>query len=194
MTDYLPFTPDEYAVDAPGTALHFERWFRNWIAGFEGANGAPRLWLPAVERLVPGTSIRLRSDPAVIVAGSASAQAWTTTHSLAVMQAGTISVNFEFRRSGGSGSVGARIIRRRAGSNGLINSWTNSTTTFSATSQDVTVQPGDLISIQGEKTNATGRDTEIRNQRFCTDVATYLWPCGDTAFGEIEGNPTLAVP
>lgn len=163
-------------------------------AMFEGATGAPRLWLPAVERLVPGTSIRLRSDPAVIVAGSASAQAWMTTHSLAVMQAGTISVEFEFRRSGSAGPVGARIIRRRAGSNGLINSWTNSTTTFSTTSQDVTVQPGDLISIQAEKTNTTGKDTEIRNQRFCTDAATYLWPCGDTAYGEIEGNPTLAIP
>lgn len=43
MTDYVPYTPDEYAPDAPGTALHFQRWFENWIAGFEGAPGAPRL-------------------------------------------------------------------------------------------------------------------------------------------------------
>lgn len=43
MTDYLPYTSGEYAVDAPATALHFERWFRNWEAGFEGAPGAPRI-------------------------------------------------------------------------------------------------------------------------------------------------------
>lgn len=43
MTDYLPYTWGEYAVDAPATALHFERWFRNWEAGFEGAANAPRL-------------------------------------------------------------------------------------------------------------------------------------------------------
>lgn len=43
MTDYLPYTSGEYAVDAPATALHFERWFRNWEAGFEGAAGAPRI-------------------------------------------------------------------------------------------------------------------------------------------------------
>lgn len=43
MTDYIPFTTDEYAPDAPATALHFERWFRNWIAGFEGAAGAPKV-------------------------------------------------------------------------------------------------------------------------------------------------------
>lgn len=48
MTDYLPYTADEYSVDAPGTALSFERWFRNWEAGFEGAPGAPRLWTAAL--------------------------------------------------------------------------------------------------------------------------------------------------
>jgi len=183
------FLPGKKILGSTGMALR-----DNPVAIAEGATGAPRVQLPAVERLVPGTSIRLRSDPAVIVAGTASAASWTTTHSLAVMQAGTISVGFEFRRSGGAGSVGARIIRRRAGSNGLINSWTNSTTTFSAISQDVTVQPGDLISIQLEKKNGTGTDVEARNQRFCTDAATYLWPCGDTAYGEIEGNPTVNVP
>lgn len=25
MTDYIPFTADEYAPDAPATALHFEK-------------------------------------------------------------------------------------------------------------------------------------------------------------------------
>ena len=43
MTDYVPYTPDEYAPDAPATALHFQRWFENWIAGFQGAPGAPRI-------------------------------------------------------------------------------------------------------------------------------------------------------
>jgi len=43
MTDYVPYTPDEYAPDAPATALHFQRWFENWIAALEGAPGAPRL-------------------------------------------------------------------------------------------------------------------------------------------------------
>lgn len=43
MTDYVGYTPPEYAPDAPATALHFQRWFENWIAGFEGAPGAPKL-------------------------------------------------------------------------------------------------------------------------------------------------------
>ncbi|MCU0826144.1 MAG: hypothetical protein MUE52_01755 [Tabrizicola sp.] len=48
MTDYVPYTAAEYAPDAPATALHFQRWFENWIAGFEGAPGAPRLTYPAM--------------------------------------------------------------------------------------------------------------------------------------------------
>lgn len=43
MTDYLGYTADEYAPDAPATSLHFRRWFENWIAAFEAAPGAPRI-------------------------------------------------------------------------------------------------------------------------------------------------------
>lgn len=50
MTDFLPYTSDEYSVDAPATALHFERWFRNWEAGFQGAFGAQRLYGEAIAR------------------------------------------------------------------------------------------------------------------------------------------------
>ncbi|MFO1202994.1 MAG: hypothetical protein U1E58_10210 [Tabrizicola sp.] len=49
MTDYLPYVASEYAVDSPATALHFERWFRNWEAGFEGAPGAPRVLFAALD-------------------------------------------------------------------------------------------------------------------------------------------------
>ncbi len=54
MTDYVPFTSDEYQPDAPATALHFSRWFQNWIAGFEGAAGAPRLARKAMTSLYLG--------------------------------------------------------------------------------------------------------------------------------------------
>lgn len=49
MTDYIPYTVEEYQPDAPATALHFARWFQNWEAGFEGAAGAPRLAPVALE-------------------------------------------------------------------------------------------------------------------------------------------------
>lgn len=42
MTDWVPFTTAEYAVGAPATSSHFERWFRNPVAITEGAPGAPR--------------------------------------------------------------------------------------------------------------------------------------------------------
>lgn len=54
MPDYIPYTSDEYQVEAPATALHFARWFQNWEAGFQGATGAPRLSGNAVATLENG--------------------------------------------------------------------------------------------------------------------------------------------
>ena len=42
-TDWLDWTELEYAVGAPATAMHFERWFRNPVAIAQGAIGAPRI-------------------------------------------------------------------------------------------------------------------------------------------------------
>lgn len=55
MTDYLGYTADEYAPDAPATSLHFRRWFENWIAAFEAAPGAPRIEPRALKNPVLGS-------------------------------------------------------------------------------------------------------------------------------------------
>lgn len=52
MTDYLPYTEEEYAVGAPATSLHFERWFRNPDAIAEGAPGAPKVQGQALKTLL----------------------------------------------------------------------------------------------------------------------------------------------
>jgi hypothetical protein len=63
LTDFLPYTSGEYAVDAPATALHFERWFRNWEAGFEGAPGATRLHPLAFGEVAAGDVVIDRLTP-----------------------------------------------------------------------------------------------------------------------------------
>lgn len=175
MTDYVPYTPDEYAPDAPGTALHFQRWFENWIAGFEGAPGAPRLDLGALARIVPGDVIKNRLD-----AVQTTNQTTTTAHSLAFLQAGTVRVTFEHRINTGSG--GSVVVRRvRNGSPTNLATFSH-TTSFVARSVDCPVEPGDLIEIR--HTGNLSGSAETRNMRFQNDGAN-LWP--GFAF-TVEGN------
>ena len=47
--DFIPFTDSEMATDAPASALHFERWFKNHIATVQGAKGAERVQPRALE-------------------------------------------------------------------------------------------------------------------------------------------------
>ena len=51
-TDWGDWTPEEYQVGAPATALHFERWFRNVVAAFQGHPDAPRLEDAALDSTV----------------------------------------------------------------------------------------------------------------------------------------------
>lgn len=43
MTDYIPITEAETDPEAPSTSSLWKRWWKNPIAMFEGAAGAPRL-------------------------------------------------------------------------------------------------------------------------------------------------------
>lgn len=172
MTDYLPYVGSEYAVDAPATALHFERWFRNWEAGFEGAPGAPKLDLGALPRIAPGGVIKVRSD-AVQTIGSLTSVVFV----VGFLQVGTVRLTFEYTGVSG-GSVSVR--RTRAGGVSVLATFSNSGG-FVARSVDCPVQPGDQILVQ-----VVGGpiDSSIRNIRVQNDGAN-LWP----GFGfHVEGN------
>lgn len=157
---------------------------------FAGASGAPRLWLPALERLTVGTSIRLRDDTVYALGGAITT--FTTIFSVKVMQPGAFTMAWEMRRIANQ-TMEARILRRRAGTN-TVAGITESTisTTFVDFTQDVDVQPGDFVSLQVRMT-ASSSGGEARNKRVQVDPATYLWPTQD-AFGEVEGNPTITSP
>ncbi|MEI6800495.1 MAG: hypothetical protein WCO04_14970 [Pseudomonadota bacterium] len=43
MTTYTAIAETETDPSAPGTSSLWKRWAKNWIAGFEGAAGAPRI-------------------------------------------------------------------------------------------------------------------------------------------------------
>ncbi|MBJ2154089.1 hypothetical protein [Paracoccus sp. IB05] len=67
-TDWGNFTPEEYEVGAPATSNHFERWFRNLVAAYQGAPDAPGLVFRALAIVAAGDVAKLQQLP--VVAGS----------------------------------------------------------------------------------------------------------------------------
>jgi hypothetical protein len=172
MTDFVPYTPAEYAVDAPATALHFQRWFENWIAGFEGAAGAARLRIGALQRLTAGSQIRSRDDQ--LYSGV------TTSFTFAFLQAGMVRCVGEHRWVSGGATV-MNIIRTRNGAATTVATWSLAVATgFQSRTADVAVLPGDLLNI--ECICPTG--SEVRNRRIQTN-GEDLFPAG--AY-RVEGN------
>lgn len=49
MTDYIAIDESETNPFAPSRSSLWKRWSKNWIAGFEGAAGAPRLRFAALD-------------------------------------------------------------------------------------------------------------------------------------------------
>jgi hypothetical protein len=195
MATYRTIAATETDPLAPIVSALMKALEMNPRAMFEGATGAPRLWLPAVERLVAGTSVRFRADGTITTNSTTFGSIGSPDLFLAAfMQAGTVTISLEGRRDPSfSGIAGeARVIRRRAGSNGVVGSaFSFPSTTFTANSWNVDVQPGDLVFVQMRSLSASAT-VEVRNRRMSVDAASYYWPTSN--FGEIEGNPTLAIP
>lgn len=103
MTDYLAITEAETNPKAPATSSLWKRWTKNWIAGFEGAAGAPRLKYGAI-------------DAWFSTAGEVGSLAFlvTTAGSVGVVTAGTVYAGSSlaysgFHKSGGLSSTGAAL-------------------------------------------------------------------------------------
>lgn len=147
MTDYVPYTPDEYAPDAPGTALHFQRWFENWIAGFEGAPGAPRLLGNAHPTFAAGAVQLLNLNGTNTVwsrsysaPGSATGVAYGEDMTFNPMKAGGLRVSIEMQNTSG---------RFRVLKNGSVLTTISGTgTAYQAQTYDFTFALGDQIAFQ----------------------------------------------
>lgn len=154
---------------------------------FAGATGAPRLLLAALERLTPGTSIRMRADAVDAVTGSAFATIAGFT--VDFLQAGTVRIAFEHRVNVNNTSE-VRVYRRRAGTSTLLTTISQTGTTFVAKTYDVDVQPGDRVFLQHRNTSSS--TSEVRNLRLQVDTNVFYWPPSN--FGDVEGNPTITSP
>lgn len=172
--DYIPYTLLEYAVDAPASALHFQRWFQNWEAGFGGAAGAPRLSVGSLQRLTAGDQIRSRVDEETTIGNG-----MVGATSLAFMQAGTIRVTFE-----NSGSSSCVINRQRNGVVTVLATFSGPgiSTWVAGRTADIPVLPGDVVCVS--RSGATG-NSAVRNLRFSTNGEDLFPAAGGV---KLEGN------
>ncbi len=135
----------------------------NPVAIAEGALGAPRILLPALETIAAGNTIRSRFDAEV------SGEHQLTGYGFAFIQTGSVRVTFEHRSSVGDGN--ATVVRIRNGSETVLATHAN-TGSYVARTVDVSVIPGDFVFVRNSASFAV---PFLRNVRFQTSGAN-LWP------------------
>ena len=181
MTTYRAIAASETDPDAPLVAALMKAVADNPKAITEGAVGAPRVAIGALERLTAGTAIRSRDD----TTASTSSSSYVTEFSFDFAQSGTVRVTFSQRSTGGSQSD-AQILRTRNRVSTALFTWSTTSTSFQARTGDVGVLPGDLIAIQ-QKTAPAGTAVEVTLMRIQTNGES-LWPGSNLA---VEGNTFL---
>lgn len=166
MADYTPLADSLFD---PGKAILGSTQLAqrdNYIAITEGATGAPRIMLPALERLSAGTTIRSRNDTTIPT--TSSDEGTFVGHSLSFIQSGEVRVSFTITDEGGGGRT-TTVIRTRAGvETTLLTQKTNGTYTV-----DAAVLPGDIIRIQ--MVGTAGDAGRLSNCRFQTN-GENIWP------------------
>lgn len=159
MTDYLTYTPAEYAPDAPATALHFQRWFENWIAGFEGAAGAPRLrgaamYGPVAGAVVLRNCLPFGSEVATTSIASTPATTRVECSGFTALVACTVRVFLTFTK-GGPQTIGLNVLKNGASVQAYSTAQTGVTV-------DVTLAAGDTLGVVlSASTNTNGAASTI---------------------------------
>lgn len=155
--------------EAPLSSALLKALALNPTAIAEGAAGAPRLRIGALQRLGAGTEVRIRND------GLAGAAAGTAL-AFSLMQKGTVTIEWKARRT----DTTVVVTRSRPGeadTDIVIESGYSVTRTA-----NVTVLPGDRVQLTWVGSNASDGISEARMR---TNGADY-WPVSVT--GALEGN------
>lgn len=168
MTAYTVISDTSLDPDAPITSALGYAFRNNPIAIAEGASGAPRVRIGALQRLSAGTNVRIRRDnPASSTSG--------TALDFALLQSGEIRITFD-RRNAGTTITLTRI--RGTTSVVIYNGDPDTPQTF-----DVSVLPGDVITL---KWTGSISSQGIINARMSTGGEDYF-PI-NVAAGFLEGN------
>lgn len=150
---YTWFTITEAMTDpgAPGTADLWKAWWKNPLAMFEGASGAPRLQGLGVARVGDGLAVATVAAADTVStaygSGGVAGNSSTTSSSLVTAYTYTIvtytgSMRFKAEHRQAAGTSSTLEIFKNGSS---VDSWTTASTSDVARSKDVTVVPGDVI-------------------------------------------------
>jgi len=145
----------------------------NPIAIAEGAVGAPRISLLALEAITPGLVVRSRYDEQV----QTDSTSFVSIAAFGFIQTGTLRFTWEHRGLFGNQSESTTtLVRVRNGVQTTIVTFTTSSTTFVPRSVDVSIVPGDTL-LFGHNTFLSGSSwrSVVRNFRLQTN-GEYWWP------------------
>ena len=174
MTDYNPITEAETDPEAPSKSSLWKRWWKNPIAMFEGALGAPRILADAFPDFAAGNvEIINFMMPAGTVAsktrsGSNGQNKQAALNAYQAIKAGTLRLSIEMRKWGAytGGADGFHVLKNgtEIASVMATNAWATYTTDF-------TFAAGDEISAQVSVSSTTtqGGETQYRNLRLLGD-------------------------
>lgn len=176
MTTYTAIPNGDIDQDSPVTQPLMTLMRDNPIAISEGAAGAPRVLLKAIEELTAGNTTRASYDTEQDGTGSE-----FTAYSFQFIQRGTVRGYAEVRETAAS-SVNLRFKRKRSGTTTTLQTDTTGSNTYVSFTYDFDVLPGDLLLITFD---GTGAAQNIRNCRFQT-AGENIWP----AF-EVDSGGTL---
>ncbi len=186
MTTYTAIPNGDIDQDSPVTQPLLTLMRDNPIAITEGAAGAPRIFIGALERLSAGSTIKYRADAAFTTTSTSFVV--VTNSPISFMQAGTVRVSLEHRRTtGGTGET--RIRRTRGTVVTAVTTFSTTSGTFVAETADVSIQPGDILDVATRNTVGGGNTAEVQLLRYSCDPANFLWPVD--RYGMIENNPTV---
>lgn len=180
MTTYnASAVSDSIIAHKKGITLQQGRALRdNPIAMAEGAAGAPRIAIGALQRLEAGSEIRSRWDAEISAALSTGSFNGLT---FGFLQAGEVRVSYDARRGNGV-NTSVQVVRVRNAASAILKSDLPATS-WTSYSLDVTVLPGDQVYIRHLQ-NGGSDSVYLRNQRIST-AGQDLYP-GQPA--PLEGN------
>lgn len=180
----------EVQANRPITATLASRWAFNLNAAMQGASGAQRLYVGALERLTAGATQRAyNSGPFSYT--SSTATPYLTIWEFGVTQGGTLRLGGQSRwfNAGVSSDAVFRVQRIRAGATVTVVLRSTTSTSYDTNTTDIACQPGDLFRFQIGSGSGPNIGAEARNLTVSTN-GEDLFPC-EGLFGYIDANTAL---